>query len=935
VALAQSAAVLSAHNADFMRGLIAYRYYDLAEALAKTVAASNLPETEKSNIAIIAADINDPAVGASGAGRKDAILQAIKLREDRIAKDPASNDADILRAEVTDHYGKLANAYKDAIGEEKDPQKQAALRKEGDELFRTAEARLAAFRDEAAKNRKEDKPETEVPYLIAFFNLGRMKYYHSLLFAPDSIECHHAVDQAIEMLEDFGLEYSDRLVAFEAKLIVSLCHKQEGKRDDAIASAEEAIALRERVEKDPKGVYKLDDDAASVVSKGFAQKIAFLKEVESDEQRWDKIIALAKDYLTTTPNPLKAEMGLGVLAEQAEAYFNKGDTAQAKAGAEQLIDEDPDPRGRWRIKGRQLLASIAGNGTPIGPVTTGDLTKLVNAAADFCKEDDLDQALALCRQVMRRATGPDNAKVAADAMMVTGVAFYKRNANVPGGVRWLEESSAAYDFVWRHYPETPSAPEALWRALNCYNELRGAIDNPFWRKKVDECSRILREKYPDNPNVPRLQLVEAIQLEKALKFAEAAAAFEKIPVDTSLVSVEARTGAANCYLKQARKLGTAKGAEAKELQQKAKDGFKKLVDDLAALIKTTTDPKVKKNLEENALRVRINLANLYLQEKPPLAAEIEALLKDVTTPDSAVWALRIGALAAQDKVDEAVAMFDSAQQSVEKEKLSAQPLAEIAGTLAARLDERAAAKDKAGQHSEARDLWKRSVPFYLRAAERSSGPDELAQIANRLFVLGLVINGLDEKAAPTFFELADQKFADPSIWEQAAELFDRLIKGEKASYTIKIYCGRALGFLKRWQECADVLEPCMQEVKLVDARNQLDSRVWTQKPDLIPSYLELGFALRNAGLAAHDNTQLAHASQVFERIAAGTRADSKSWWYARYGLLRTLVDRGEYKDADVMMSIIQRGSPDFDNDQYKLRAKFLQLKSEIKVPKGN
>src|SRR5262249_13698717 len=228
---------------------------------------------------------------------------------------------------------------------------------------------------------------------------------------------------------------------------------------------------------------------------------------------------------------------------------------------------------------------------------------------------------------------------------------------------------------------------------------------------------------------------------------------------------------------------------------------------------------------------------------------------------------------------------------------------------------------KASQLTEAKDIWKRAVPFYLRAAERSSNPDDLSRIANRLFVLGLVINGVDEKTE-TFFEVPEQKFADPSIWEQAAELFDRLIKGETASYKIKIYCGRALGFLKRWQDCADVLEPCMQELKLVDARNQLDSRVWSQKPELIPSYLELGFALRNAGIAAHDNTQLAHASQVFERIAAGTRADTKSWWYARYGLLRTLVDRGEYKEADVTMSIIQRGSPDFDNDLFKLKAKF-------------
>src|SRR5262249_17611406 len=152
-----------------------------------------------------------------------------------------------------------------------------------------------------------------------------------------------------------------------------------------------------------------------------------------------------------------------------------------------------------------------------------------------------------------------DAKVAAEALMVTGAVYAKRG--------WLEEASVAYDAAWIRYPQTAAAPEALWRALTAYNELRGAIDQQFCRKRVDDRSKVLREKYPDNPNVPRLQLVEGQQLEKSLKFAEAAAAYEKIPVDTSLVSVEARTYAANCYLKQARKLGAAKAAESKPLQQ--------------------------------------------------------------------------------------------------------------------------------------------------------------------------------------------------------------------------------------------------------------------------------------------------------------------------------------------------------------------------------
>ena len=98
-AIAQSPAVLSKNNTDFMRGLINYRYYDLAEGLAKTVAGSSATDTEKQNIAILASDLTrlKERVAGNSAGEKDAIIAMIKLREASIAKAPESAESDALQ----------------------------------------------------------------------------------------------------------------------------------------------------------------------------------------------------------------------------------------------------------------------------------------------------------------------------------------------------------------------------------------------------------------------------------------------------------------------------------------------------------------------------------------------------------------------------------------------------------------------------------------------------------------------------------------------------------------------------------------------------------------------------------------------------------------------------------------------------------------------
>jgi tetratricopeptide (TPR) repeat protein len=931
-ALAQSPAVLSKSNTDFMRGLINYRYYDLAEGLAKSIGTSSLADVEKSNIAILASDLArvKQRVEGNAAGEKDAIIAAIKLREASIEKAPEAADSDQLRAEVTDQYGNLANAYKDTLAEEKDPKKQADLRKEGDALFDIAIKAMAAQKTLTEGKRVESQPETNIPFVIAFFNLGRLRYYRSLLFAPDSLEGKHANEQALESLDEFDLEFGDLLVAFEAKLIVSLCHKQLGKTEDAIAAVDEAIALRTRVDQDSKGVYKVEGDAASVISKAFAQKLSLLKDVDADEQRWDKILDSAKDYFATIPNPLRAEMGLAVLAAATEAHLMKGETAEAKSGSEKLIEEDP--KGRWGYRGQQMLAELATGGGNAGASGKSgvDMTQLIGIANSLAASGESEKALSMCREIVRRTSGPDEAKFAAEAMMVTGVIFAQR--------KWFEEASLAYESVYKRHAKSTFAPEAVWRALNCYIELNGELPLPYWKRLIDERSKLLRETYADNAHVPDLQLIEAQQLEKASKFDKAAEAYEKIPAD-STVALQARFGAANCYLKLGRKSEVAKqAAEAKVLIEKAKTSFRVLVGEIDKSKTTTTEAKMKARITDMDFRVRVALANLYLQEKPPQAAEVESLLKGIQLKEddpnnSVIWALRIGALASQDRLDDAVSMFDAALQNLAKQGGGNQrPLSSIAGTIAQKLDERAAAASKGGLRSQANDNWRRAVSYYLRSAERATSSDDAIQIADRLFVIGLKLNGIEDKVE-AFYEVPDLKLTDIATFEQAVELYDKLLQAGATNYRIKLARGRALGFLKRWPECVAMLSDCIAEMKLVDAKGRLNQQVWTQKSELISSYLELGFAMRNNGVEASDKALLARASDVFDRVFVGMAKDSKPWWFAQFGQLRTLIDRGVYNEADVMMRNLDRSSPDYDNDRFKLKLKFAQLKLEIKAPK--
>jgi tetratricopeptide (TPR) repeat protein len=221
--------------------------------------------------------------------------------------------------EKHERYGQLSQIKKEVVaqlcaegqpffGKEKDVNLIAQLQKEGQASFSSAEENIKK-RIEELTERKED-PAVEGTYISARFNLPKTYYLHSLLYPAGDFAKKKLLEDAITAFQEFGLDYSDRLLNYEACIFAGLCYKELASKEDAIQSFNEAIALREQYEKDAKGVWLVEPASADVVSKAVLQKINML--VDQNDSRG--AVDVAKDYFATVMDPYEALNGLAILA---------------------------------------------------------------------------------------------------------------------------------------------------------------------------------------------------------------------------------------------------------------------------------------------------------------------------------------------------------------------------------------------------------------------------------------------------------------------------------------------------------------------------------------------------------------------------------------------------------------------------------------------
>jgi tetratricopeptide (TPR) repeat protein len=921
--------ILGKDDEAFVLALKRSGFDDLAqEVLAALDKAAGKTPDQALRRAILQFQIDDGVIAkeADPLKRVDLLADSIDKREKLVAEHPDTQEALEIADGLPDLYGSIGNLITTAMQDQGLTADVEKLRERGRSMFARAvkkfEERVHALGEQAEKQNPDDEPNEDFEWqcMLASYNLIRTQYLRSLLYDADSFEKKTILDNALDVLTDFQLDFADKLLCYDAFVYEGLCLKEKGDLDGAMSSFDAAIKVRDSYAKGNGGLYDMPAQAAGVVSSAVHQKMLLLTE----KSAFAEAAEAARDFFATVPDAIHTPKGRAILSLQAEAYRSLGDQKQMEATARRLIEIDPNGPGGKR--GREILGEVGG-GSNLG---AGQVMGFAEGAA---ANGEFEEAVARCQQVMILARGTSEATALGGRACLLLGALY-------AGHGWLHEAVVVWDSAADRYGEAKEAPECLWRAINGYLALQGQEQRPFYKALALERMAKLSKRYPDAPYASMAGLIEGRQLEAELKFAEAAAAYERIPEGSAGGSHEEGIyRAGDAYSQLARKLfQEGKTSEAKTAVGKSEALLLKARPALEAAASQTLDTSIQDKMRNYAFSARMSLAKLYLMEGVDRAAEVLPLLDGAerefpadATKISTIWSLRSKALQAQGKLDEAMSLLDEQI----KQDPDAKWIGASAGALAPILDTRGKELFKADPASEeAEKLWRKAASYYwLAVRAQIEGREavrvqELEGVATRLLVFAMHFNGVPE-GIESFVDWNRPEGRVDELFEQTARVYEAVLP-LTPSYRTLINLARTFGFMARWEDAATRYAELFENEPFADLNlKTIRQEALKAKPELIFAFVEWGVCERQAGLEKNDSTRLIRATNIFETLAAGTSKGSKLWWTAKYYQLRTLTDRGEYKVADLGLRDMKRGWNDYDEGKYGFKDKFVELEAEL------
>lgn len=917
---AQSKGVLGRDNADFARRLFENRYTDLAGSLCRTITDNGASGIEQLEIQALGFELRVREISRSRdlATRVPELQEVIASENAFIKENGRTSVGDVVRTNLPSVYLELAGTLNALLEREKDPAKRADLTQLGQQTFLEAKARLSERVERFAKQLQGGTGNlayAERQHLTALFNLARMDYQNSKLHPAGAPERKQLLESALRGFQDLGFDYPDSLFNYQGIIYQGLCHEDLGRPDEALTDYEDVVALPEAffLARDEKGFYQVGEAEADLISGATLQRVKLLTRLK----RLREATAAAEEFLATIPGAVYATSGIDVLRAKALAEIASGDIARASATAQTLVDLDP--QGTAGRIGSELLSTL-----PVGNLSPDKILALAETAA---QKGEFSRALDLCRRARELGHG------ARDEQEIGGASFLLIGNIYRAQKRW-SEASLAFDLSAELYPRSTRAPEALDAAVNTYSEIARRDKARFYSERANERMKALASRYSQHPLAAKAGIWEGRQREEAGDFAGAIQFYEKIG-QTSPSYFEVSVRIANATYLQALSLAKEKSAESQPLMRKAEELYAKSITFLTKAQEETLDTAVQQRLAGWAFSARIGLATLLVEVGKPGQAQpvlIEAEKRTGNDPDrtAAVWSLRIQGLQAEGRVDEAVRLFEALLQS----NPDAPAISRSAGVLARALD-----KDANGQHEKdpaskrAEDLWRKAAFYYSLSVERALAgatalqADDVGEVAQRLYVLGLFFNHVPE--GQTTFVDWQGELQDSELWETTARIYERL-EAQAPSYRLAIEHARTLAILGRMAEAETIYARLFDQVRLIEPTGRFDMSVIEARPELISAYLEWGVATHAVGLETKDDGRLDRALEIYKRIFMQTTDAQRLYWQAKYFQIKLLSDRGDYDSADTAINSVKRTTdPQYDKGRFGFKDKFLSLEAEL------
>ena len=917
-------------HAKFARELYKAGYTELAELFCTRVENSKSAEPSVvSSVRSVHLDLKiEAAKSLKDHKAKLAELSTLlKAKEEFIDAYPGTPEAIEAQQTLPDVYAALGEAYADAVSDvQDDPGEAKRLRSEGNDIFRRGEAALTDQVEQLEKALQDpsltDAQTAALDYerMTALYNQARTLYFHASLLGKDDPFGKTFFERSADAFGELQLQYADTLFAYEGQVLQGLANKAQGKTDDAIDSFDVCISLKDTFGADE----AMPPSTVSVIAWGVQEKVQLLTELK----RFDEAIATADDFLKTIKGldtPSLQEPHFRVLLARMDAEVAKGDSASANKTAQLLVDKNPN--GPWGARGRDILGNLATSGG-----ASIDQKNLLKIAQSQAAKGDYEQAIVLANQAVaasRTAAKPGDEIV--DAFILIG--------NCDWRLERFAEAAVAYDAAYEGNPAAAKAADALYSASVAFDKLYSKTRQPFFEKRSDERLTELARKFPKHPKAAAQVLSEAKKLESNDQFADAAAAFLRVPADSAAYP-DAQYGAATNLYSDTMRLSKEKSPDVKAAATKAEAQFKKAQGVLEAAAGKTLDLDEKASLESSAFQCVKLTGSLYMLDGVGRQDDVLELTKQIEEKYAGdeekigeARSLRVRALTALGKVKEAEDFLEGL--------LAADPdsrsTALAAGVLARTFDQQASdalAKDKASKPAE--ELWKQAFRYYVISIKPKLGDgrasDELEQVGNRLLVMGEHFNAVPEGVTSFVGIKSGKKPVAPEYWEEAAKTYEAA--AGSGSFKAKVSLARTLGYLGRFKEASDVYAEIVENETLVDpSTNEINRSALTGRPELLGVYLESGvarFELGKEDAEVHDEA-IGDAYAIFTRIVkVAPKQASESWWRARYFQCACWYETGQYPQCLAAINDLERNSDNFDEAKWKLglAERFKELKKE-------
>src|SRR6185295_7122016 len=157
-------------------------------------------------------------------------------------------------------------------------------------------------------------------------------------------------------------------------------------------------------------------------------------------------------------------------------------------------------------------------------------------------------------------------------------------------------------------------------------------------------------------------------------------------------------------------------------------------------------------------------------------------------------------------------------------------------------------------------------------------PDQLREIADRLFVFGLHFNRVPATRV-SFVDWRPTRRTRGEFWRKAVPIYEAAFAAKPDDRTA-IQLARTYGFLTAWPDAARVYAALFQRNPVLAAKRQkLDREIIQAKPELTLAYLEWGVAEQEQAHGVADerkyNALLNHCiTDVLFPLSVSVRTDS-------------------------------------------------------------